>query len=178
MGLVNAKCLAAVVLAAATVGTGAVLLRQPAASATPPPSSTAPPEPTVEELKRENERLRREVARLNKRLAEFVGSPLDRDDPTVPTDQEALRALAKEGANQTTVSGLLIVKEKLLDRLGPVRCYPLVGVAQLRSVHWKCTAYLEPDANGPPSAGKKKESRAHVAYIDKAVLVSAADRSK
>jgi FtsZ-binding cell division protein ZapB len=177
MGLINAKCIAAAVLAAATIGSGAVFLHQPAARATPAPTALALPEPTIEELKRENQRLRQEVASLKKRLAEFEGQPLLPDE--APTDQEVLQALRKEVKGQ--FSEITIVKNKLLDQLGPMRVYPLAGICQLRSEHWKCTVYylLESDAKEAKNAdGSKKAQRVQVVYIDKNTLVTAGDQAK
>jgi RNA polymerase sigma factor (sigma-70 family) len=176
MGFVNAKCIAAAVLAVATIGSGAVFLQQPTASATPEPAARAPAEPTVEELKRENRRLRQEVASLKKRLAEFEGQPHLRDE--APTEAQVLQALGKEDMGE--LDEITIVKNKFLDQLGPTQLYPTVGMAQLRSVHWKCTVYyLESDAKGAKNAdGKKKAPRVQVVYIDKNTLVPAGDQVK
>lgn len=118
--------------------------------------------------------MRQEVAGLKKRLAEFEGQPHLRDE--APTDAEVLQALKKEGI--VGLAEVTIVKNKLLDQLGPVQLYPTVGMAQLRSVHWKCTAYyLELDAKGVKSAdAKNKALRVQLVYIDKGTLVPAGDR--
>ncbi len=176
MGLINAKCIAAAVLAVITISSGAVFLHRPTASATPAPAVLAPVEPTIDELKRENQRLRQEVASLKKRLADFEGQPLLPAE--APTEREVLRALRKEGKAQ--FSEIKIVTEKILDQLGPVRVYPLVGIGQVRSQHWKCTVYyLESDAKEAKNAdGSEKTRRVQVVYIDKNTFVTAGDQAK
>jgi RNA polymerase sigma factor (sigma-70 family) len=176
MGFINAKCIAAAVIAVATICSGAVFLHRPAASATSEPAALAPAEPTIEELKRENQRLRQEVASLKKRLAEFDGQPLLSAE--APSEREVLRALRNEVKGQ--LSEIEIVTEKMVDQLGPVRVYPLVGIGQVRSQHWKCTVYyLESDAKEAKNAdGSKKTKRVQVVYIDKNSFVTAADQAK
>ena len=173
MVMLNMKCLIAAVLAVATIGSVAVLHKQPAATAAPAP--TQPPEPTIEELKRENERLRREVADLKKRLAEIEARTGRVDDP--PTDAEVLRALpAADGATRDNIT---IVKNNLSERFDPVRQFPLIGPARVRHQHWECTVYFtETAVANTPFPIVVKKPRVVVVYIDKDTLVRVTDVAK
>jgi hypothetical protein len=173
MALIKAKFVVAAALAVAAAGSGVGLLGQPTATATPTPVIPARGEPTVEELKRENERLRREVATLKVRLGEIerrVG-----DD--APSDQEVLRAMPRVPrdtpyALETFRDDINIVKTKILDRLDPPREYPTIGTARLRHQHWECTVYYtETVQSDYPFPFKVKKQRVQVVDIDKDTLV-------
>jgi len=173
MTLFKVKLVGAAVLAAAVVGSGAGVRWQSDAAAGPTPAPAARPsgEPTVEELKRENERLRREVADLKKRLgdAEERLARLPADDP--PTDAEVLRALPKAGAGETR-DDITIVKTKVLDRLDPPREYPRIGKARLRVRHWECAVYYTETVEAAwPVPTLVRKPRVQVVYIDKDSLV-------
>ncbi len=61
-----------------------------------------------------------------------------------------------------------IVCERLVDKIDPVRFYPLVGPAQLHHCHWKCTVYFtETIQSGYPFPLHSKRPRVEVVYIDK-----------
>jgi transposase-like protein len=170
MALVKIKFLIAAALVVTTLGSSAVLLKQPAVIAAPKFATPAPDEPTIEELKRENDRLRREVASLKKRLAE-VDAAL-RDDS--PTDAEVLRALPRLADDGATITrdNIAITKEKILDRLDPPRQFPLVGIARLWHRHWECTVHFT-----ETSAGATKQ-RVQVTYIDKDTLLRVSSDAK
>ena len=199
MFLIKTHCLALVLMVATTIGMGTVLVNHPLASATaaapndPPnkatspvgsgsgaPSNSPPAEPTIEELKRENERLRKEVTSLKTRVEELaVEAALLRGDD-VPTDAEILRALqqhkivAKEPC-EVYRDDIIIVKNRLVDKLDPVRFFPLVGNAQLRHRHWECTVYYtEIIGQSTANARAERKQRSHVIYIDKDILVNSA----
>jgi RNA polymerase sigma factor (sigma-70 family) len=171
MAMIKAKFLAAA-LAVAAAGSGAGLLWQPAATATPAPAAPRG-EPTVEELKRENERLRREVATLQARLGELGR----RSGDDAPSDREVLRAMSRGPrdvpyVHETFRDDIVITKVKVLDRLDPPRHYPGVGVARLRHQHWECTVYYtETVETAWPFPARVKTARAQVVYIDKDALV-------
>jgi hypothetical protein len=172
MLLIKLKCLAAAVLAVAAVGSGAALLTHPAATATPAPPARA--EPTVEQLKQENERLRREVARLKERLAAAEAA---RRDDGAPTDAEVLRAMPRVPRGipytyETFRDDIVIVKNRLVDKIDPPRYFPLVGVARLWHRHWECTVYFtETTESQVPVPVRVTKKRVQVIYIDRDTLV-------
>ena len=177
MLLIKAKFVVAAAIAVAVVGSGAGMVRQrvePAtATTTALSTSHTPEEPSLEQLKRENERLRREVASLKKQLteAEARAAHLSTDDP--PTDAEVLRALPKDTPGKVSVTrdDITITKVKILDRLDQPRDFPKVGVARLRRQHWECTAYFIETIEAAPGGEAVKKPRAVVVYIDKDALV-------
>jgi len=79
MFLTKTKYVVVTMAAVVALGAGAVLLDRPAATAAP-----APAEPTLDDLKRENERLRREVASLKAQLAAVRAIVVQRDDDPPP----------------------------------------------------------------------------------------------
>ena len=95
--MIPTKFLAAVLLVGAAAGVG-VMTYQPATATATTTQTPAPPalsDPTMDELKRENERLRRKVAYLERELSVInQTNSLLRENP--PTDQEVLRAMPKE----------------------------------------------------------------------------------
>jgi hypothetical protein len=61
-----------------------------------------------------------------------------------------------------------IVTERLVDKIDPVRFYPLIGPAQLHHCHWKATIYyVETVESGYPFPFQCKRQRVEVVYIDK-----------
>jgi len=80
-------------------------------------------------------------------------------DVPAPSDAEILRALPRRTA--VVRDDVQIVKEKVVDKVDAPRFFPLVGVAQLRHVHWKCTAYFT------ETVGGAAKPRVEVVYIDK-----------
>jgi hypothetical protein len=61
-----------------------------------------------------------------------------------------------------------IVSERLVDKIDPVRFFPLIGPAQLHHCHWKCTIYYtETIQSGYPFPFQCKKPRIQVVYIDK-----------
>jgi hypothetical protein len=199
MILIKTHCLALVLMVATTIGIGTALVNHPLASATaaapndPPNKATTPvgsgsgapgtaprAEPTMEELKRDNERLRKEVTSLKKRVeALAVEAALLRGDDE-PTDAEILRHFARveiaaKGACEVYHDDIRIVKKQLVDKLDPARFFPLVGTAQLRHRHWECTVYYtETIKRDYPFPSLEKKQRVHVVYIDKDMLVNSA----
>ena len=178
MFLIKAKCLLMIVLAASTIGSSAVFLHQPVASATAPTTTSPPAEPTIEELKRENERLRREVATLKRQVGELKEEAALLRGDDVPTDAEILSELTRrkvvtKEAFSVNREDIIIVKNMLCAKLDPVRNFPLVGNARIRHRHWECTVYYTEivERNGPNSVSEKK-LRVQVIYIDKDNLVN------
>lgn len=61
-----------------------------------------------------------------------------------------------------------VVNERLVDKVDPVRFFPLVGPAQLHHCHWKSTIYFnETIESGYPFPFQCKRPRVEVVYIDK-----------
>jgi RNA polymerase sigma factor (sigma-70 family) len=169
MLLTKMKYVVVALTALVALGSSAVLLDRPAATAAPSPA-----EPTIEDLKRENERLRREVASLREQLDE-VGAIVARLDDSPPSDSQVLRALPKVatgGGVKITRDDVKITREKLLDRVDPPRFYPMVGIAQLRHCHWKCTVHFTETIKGElPFPYGLTRPRVEVVYIDRDTLV-------
>jgi RNA polymerase sigma factor (sigma-70 family) len=178
MALFNAKLAVAAVSVVVTVGSGALLLGPPAATATATQTPARPAEPTIDELRRENERLRREVAHLKKLLSVQEKAVALRPDDDPPTDAEILRVMPKAaGAPPGFRDNIVIVKEKLIDRLDPPRELPLVGPARLRHRHWQCTVYYT-ETEERPGQGRVVTPRVQVVYLDQDMLVRAAEGTK
>ena len=178
MTLMKIKLVGAVVLAAAVVGSGAVVKWQPTAMAspTPLPMKRSVEDPALEALKRENERLRREVAELKKKLGD-AEDRLSQTAATPPTDAEVLKALPRAATNIKTLyeqsrDDVVIVKNKLVDKLDPPRVFPKIGVARLWHQHWECNVYYtETIQSGFPFPQTSKKKRVEVVYIDKDSIV-------
>lgn len=161
MAIVKAKFILLAMVATAAVGSGIGFFNQPTATAIPAAPALA--DPTLEELKKENERLRQEVASLKKQLAAAEARLLN-DAP--PTDAEVLGALPQP-ADGAIRDGIVIVKQKILDRLDPPRLFPSVGLARLHARRWECTVYwTETVQLAWPVPATVKKRRAHVVYID------------
>ncbi|QEG28152.1 ECF RNA polymerase sigma factor SigE [Gemmata obscuriglobus] len=168
MGLFKAKLVLLALVTTAALGTAIGQVGPPAA-----PATTEVPMPvgaTLEDLKKENERLRREVEALKKKLAVAEARVLGDE----PTDQEVIRALPKPAAGVVR-DDIVIVKDKILDRLdtvAPARLDSAIGPAQLRVQHWECRTYCTESVELPwPLPPKLTKSRVYVAYVDRNVLV-------
>ena len=66
------------------------------------------------------------------------------EDP--PSDQEVLRAMPRVPRGvpwvyETFRDDIVIVKNRLVDKIDPPRFFPLVGPAQLHHCHWECVIY-------------------------------------
>lgn len=58
--------------------------------------------------------------------------------------------------------------EKLVDHIDPPRFYPLIGLAQLHHVHWRCTVFYTETVEWPsPLLCTSKRRRSEVIYIDR-----------
>jgi hypothetical protein len=93
------------------------------------------------------------------------------EDP--PDDAMILRAMPRVTRGVPYVyeefrDNIQIVTERIVDKIDPVRFYPLVGPAQLHHCHWKCTVYYtETVESGYPFPFQCKRPRIEVVYIDK-----------
>lgn len=169
MGFINAKCLAMTFLAVTTIGSGAVLLNQPTATATSSTVRTASAEPTIEELKRENQQLRQEVARLKKRITELEGErSVQEQEP--PTDSEVLRALHISAKDKKESQAPLT--ERYLSDITIVKNRIIVQNAknQDHSVCWECVVYYTEELvtkNEDNTENRKKTHRVDTVYINK-----------
>jgi hypothetical protein len=105
----------------------------------------------------------------------IVGAPVAecRHDREAPTEAEVLRCLPRPAAQvpglwTETRDDLQIVTECLENRADEPRFFPLVGVARLHHVHWKCTVYYRRTVeSGYPFPFKVSDQVTHVVYIDK-----------
>jgi hypothetical protein len=105
----------------------------------------------------------------------IVGVPVAecRHDLKPPDDAEVLRCLPRPAAQvpglwEETRDDVQIVTERLVDRADEPRFFPLVGVARLHHVHWKCTVYYRRTVeSGFPFPFKVSGPVAQVVYIDK-----------
>ena len=66
------------------------------------------------------------------------------EDP--PSDQEVLRAMPRVPRGVPYIyeefrDDIVIVKNRLVDKIDPPRFFPLVGPAQLHHCHWECVIY-------------------------------------
>ena len=93
------------------------------------------------------------------------------EDP--PSDQEVLRALPKRVRGIPFVyeefrDNIVIVKNRVVDKIDPPRFYPLVGMAQLHHCHWECGVYFnETVQSSYPFPTYVQKQRTLVVYIDK-----------
>jgi RNA polymerase sigma factor (sigma-70 family) len=101
----------------------------------------------------------------------------DPDDLRSPPIEEALRALppvprSVPGVLEVFRDDVRVVADRLDRRVDPPRFFPLVGVAELRHDHWKCTVYYSETVEfGYPYPGRTRRPRTEVVYIDKDYLV-------
>ncbi len=162
------------VSAATVLGSGVVLLPHPTAAATQPPAG-----PSVEELQREVERLRREVTELRRQLVAAeerkTGAPVGPVRAAdAPSDADVLRALPREvtDALRGNPTDIVIVKNKIVDRLGAYANLPLLGEARVRHQHWECVVYY---TDLRAAGGGIVRPRTTVVYLDRDRLVPVAD---
>lgn len=93
------------------------------------------------------------------------------EDP--PSDGEILRALPKRTRGVPYVyeefrDDIVIVKNRIVDKIDPPRFFPLVGMAQLHHCHWECGVYFtETVQSSWPFPAYIKKPRVQVIYIDK-----------
>ena len=93
------------------------------------------------------------------------------EDP--PSDQEVLRAMPRVPRGvpycfETFRDDIVIVKNRLVDKIDPPRFFPLVGPAQLHHCHWECVIYYtETIQSDYPFPQYIKKNRVQVMYIDK-----------
>ncbi len=93
------------------------------------------------------------------------------EDP--PGDREVLRAMPRVPRGvpyvyETFRDDIVIVKNRLVDKIDPPRFFPLVGMAQLHHCHWECVVYFtETVQSDYPFPVKAKKRRVQVIYIDK-----------
>lgn len=93
------------------------------------------------------------------------------EDP--PSDQEVLRAMPRVARGVPYLyeefrDDIVIVKNRLVDKIDPPRFFPLVGPAQLHHCHWECVIYYnETIQSDYPFPTYSKKQRVQVMYIDK-----------
>ena len=93
------------------------------------------------------------------------------EDP--PSDQEVVRALPKRIRGVPYIyeefrDDIVIVKNRIVDKIDPPRFFPLVGMAQLHHCHWECAVYFnETIQSSYPFPSYVKKPRTLVVYIDK-----------
>ena len=90
-----------------------------------------------------------------------------------PSDQEVLRAMPRVTRGVPYIyeefrDDIVIVKNRLVDKIDPPRFFPLVGPAQLHHCHWECVVYYsETNQSDYPFPMQVKKNRVQVLYIDK-----------
>jgi hypothetical protein len=90
-----------------------------------------------------------------------------------PSDQEVLRAMPRIPRGvpyvyETFRDNIVIVKNRLVDKIDPPRFFPLVGPAQLHHCHWECVIYYDELIQSDyPFPVYLKKPRTQVIYIDK-----------
>jgi hypothetical protein len=93
------------------------------------------------------------------------------EDP--PSDAEILRAMPRVARGVPYIyeefrDDIVIVKNRLVDKIDPPRFFPLVGPAQLHHCHWECVIYYtETIQSDYPFPQYTKRNRVQVIYIDK-----------
>ncbi|HSQ57740.1 MAG TPA: hypothetical protein VLM40_18605 [Gemmata sp.] len=93
------------------------------------------------------------------------------EDP--PSDGEVLRAMPRVHRGIPYVyeefrDDVVIVKNRLVDKIDPPRFFPLVGPAQLHHCHWECVMYYtETIQSDYPFPYYIKKPRVQAIYIDK-----------
>lgn len=93
------------------------------------------------------------------------------EDP--PSDAEVLRAMPRVRRGVPYVyeefrDDIVIVKNRLVDKIDPPRFFPLVGPAQLHHCHWECVIYYnELIQSDYPFPVYIRKPRVQVIYIDK-----------
>ncbi len=90
-----------------------------------------------------------------------------------PGDAEVLRAMPPVPRGvpyvyETFRDDIVIVKNRLVDKIDPPRFFPLVGPAQLHHCHWECVIYYnELVQSDYPFPVYVRKARVQVIYIDK-----------
>jgi len=90
-----------------------------------------------------------------------------------PSDQEVLRAMPRVARGVPYIheefrDDIVIVKNRLVDKIDPPRFFPLVGPAQLHHCHWECVVYYSETVQSDyPFPMQVKKNRVQVLYIDK-----------
>ena len=93
-----------------------------------------------------------------------------------PGDAEVLRAMPRVPRGvpyvyETFRDDIVIVKNRLVDKIDPPRFFPLVGPAQLHHCHWECVIYYnELVQSDYPFPVYVRKARVQVIYIDKDLL--------
>ena len=90
-----------------------------------------------------------------------------------PGDAEVLRAMPRVPRGvpyvyETFRDDIVIVKNRMVDKIDPPRFFPLVGPAQLHHCHWECVIYYnELVQSDYPFPVYVRKARVQVIYIDK-----------
>lgn len=93
------------------------------------------------------------------------GAPLPPLEP--PSLRRVLGALPARPQFEIRYDDIEIVTEKLVDRVDPPRFFPLIGPAQLRHCHWKCTVHFTETATvGNLFPYPLESRRTEVVYTD------------
>jgi hypothetical protein len=103
-------------------------------------------------------------------IVDGVPPPICED---APSDQEVLRAMPRVPRGvpyiyETFRDNIVIVKNRMVDKIDPPRFFPLVGPAQLHHCHWECVIYYDELVQSDyPFPVYLKKPRTQVIYIDK-----------
>lgn len=110
-------------------------------------------------------------------LVVTAADPAAAGDADPPSDEQILRSLADESvpfARRVIRDDVRIRIERVADRIGEPRFYPLVGVAQLHSQHYKCIVHsLKTTQIDWPITIDLVEQPRETVYIDNERLIAA-----
>ena len=123
------------------------------------------------------ERLEQKLAHKNDGRTPIMPPIRDGFPPPIcedaPSDAEVLRAMPRVPRGvpyiyETFRDNIVIVKNRLVDKIDPPRFFPLVGPAQLHHCHWECVIYYNETVQSDyPFPTKVHKQRVQVIYIDK-----------
>jgi RNA polymerase sigma factor (sigma-70 family) len=182
MFLSKLKLVALCVVAFVGIGSGVSSFDRPTLNAGPRNQDNESAEPGLDELRRENARLRDEIGRLKlaarksedpNKNATPITTILDR----IPTEKEVLKAFTPPIAG-TPVDDVKIVFDRITDKIDEqARIFPLVGLARLHHLHWKCTVQytelISMEIPNFPYPLTVRKPNVQVVYIDKDSLIVA-----
>ena len=104
-----------------------------------------------------------------------------------PSDAEVLRAMPRVPRGvpyvyETFRDDIVIVKNRMVDKIDPPRFFPLVGPAQLHHCHWECVIYynelVQSDYPFPVYVRRSRASRSSTSTRTTCTCTSATTRRR